>query len=85
MLRRGLLAAVLISGGGLSATQAAAEEPTHRIGFLGIAPALEGIQAWVEELRQRGYTNGQNLQIDCRYYFWVERSDCPTRRRDRRA
>jgi hypothetical protein len=31
---------------------------------------LEGIQAWVEELRQRGYTNGQNLQIDCRYYFW---------------
>jgi putative ABC transport system substrate-binding protein len=57
------IAAILI----LFASQAAGQQPLHRVGFLGAAVIPEAEQAFVEVLRTRGYILGQNLQIDFRH------------------
>ena len=67
MLRRAMFAAV--AGLVLSASNARAEEQVHRVGVLlsnqmGAAPR----NAWLAGLRERGYVDGRNLQIDYRYH-----------------
>ena len=67
MLRRAMFAAV--AGLVLSASNARAEQQVHRVGVLlsnqmGAAPR----NAWLAGLRERGYVDGRNLQIDYRYH-----------------
>jgi putative ABC transport system substrate-binding protein len=52
----------------LSASQALGQQPVHRVGYLGGTPVPELRQAWQEGLRERGYVEGQNLQIEYRYF-----------------
>jgi putative ABC transport system substrate-binding protein len=63
MLRRLLLAAL---AAGLFAWDAGAE-PVHRIGVLMATETPERTQALLEELGERGYVVGRNLQIEYRY------------------
>jgi putative ABC transport system substrate-binding protein len=51
----------------LSVSQAAEQQPVHRIAYLGNVEVLESKRAWLEGLRERGYVEGQNLQIEYRY------------------
>jgi putative ABC transport system substrate-binding protein len=51
----------------LSTSAARGQEPVHRVGFLGNIETLEGKQAWLEGLRERGYVVGRNLQVEYRY------------------
>ena len=44
-----------------------AEEPSHRVGFLTITEAPVAENAFIDELRDRGYVVGRNLQLDFRY------------------
>src|SRR5438874_1875294 len=52
----------------LAASDAAAEQPMHRIGVLLSGPDAGLLQAWQKGLRERGYAEGRNLQIEYRYY-----------------
>src|SRR5437667_4057371 len=53
----------------LFSLQAVAEEPVHRIGFLdGARLQPDSMKAWLEGLRERGYVDGRNLQIEYRYH-----------------
>jgi putative tryptophan/tyrosine transport system substrate-binding protein len=63
MFRRRMVAATVASLA-LFAWDAAAE-PIHRLGVLAASP--ENTQALLEELRERGYVVGGNLQIEYRY------------------
>jgi putative ABC transport system substrate-binding protein len=51
----------------LFTSQARGQQPVHRVGVLGSAETPEGMQSWLEGLRERGYVVGQNLQIEYRY------------------
>ena len=65
--RPGLIALAL--GFALLAAQAAAEERVHRIGvLLSNQMGAATRNAWLEGLRERGYVDGHNLQIDYRYH-----------------
>jgi putative ABC transport system substrate-binding protein len=68
MLRRHLLAA-LPANIGLLALRAGAQERVRRIGVLaGNEPLAAGKKAWLEGLRERGWVEGRNLQIDYRFF-----------------
>lgn len=56
------IAAILL----LFASQAAGQQPVHRIAVLGNLWFPEMRQAWLEGLREHGYVEGQNLQIEFR-------------------
>src|ERR1700730_14635225 len=58
-----VIAACLI----LFASQAGGQQPVHRVGVLGLTEDPEMPQAFLEELRERGYVVGRNLQIEYRY------------------
>ena len=51
----------------LLASHAGAQQPVHRIGYFGSTPLPETRQAWLHGLREHGYIEGQNLQIEYRY------------------
>jgi putative ABC transport system substrate-binding protein len=53
----------------LFASQASGQQPVHRIAYLGNVENPEPKRAWLEGLRERGYVEGQNLQIE---YRWVQ-------------
>jgi putative ABC transport system substrate-binding protein len=59
-----VIAAILF----LSASQGGAQEPVHRIGYLGGTYVPDARQAWLQGLQERGYVEGQNLQIEYRYF-----------------
>ena len=50
------------------ASQAGGQQAVHRIGYLGGTRDPELMQAWLEGLRARGYVEGQNVQIEYRWY-----------------
>jgi hypothetical protein len=52
----------------LSASNAGAEERVHRVGVLLDWPQADTIKAWLEGLRERGYVDRKNLNIEYRYY-----------------
>ena len=52
----------------LVASQAGGQQAVHRIGYLGGTRVPELMQAWLEGLRARGYVEGQNVQIEYRWY-----------------
>jgi putative ABC transport system substrate-binding protein len=56
----------------LVASQAGGQQAVHHIGYLGGIRDPELIQAWQEGLRARGYVEGQNVQIDYRWYQGYE-------------
>jgi putative tryptophan/tyrosine transport system substrate-binding protein len=58
-----LIAASLI----LFASQAGGQQPVHRVGVLAPEETPEMMQVWLEELGERGYVVGRNLQIEYRY------------------
>jgi putative ABC transport system substrate-binding protein len=60
----GVIAASLI----LFASQAGGQQPVHRIGVLANMRLPETMQAWLGGLRERGYVEGQSLQIEYRYW-----------------
>ena len=51
----------------LFASQAGGQQPVHRIGYLGNTRFPEMRQAWLQGLREHGYVEGQNLQIEYRF------------------
>jgi putative ABC transport system substrate-binding protein len=60
--------AAIVASLTLSASQAwGQQEQVHRIGYFGGAPLPETRQAWLQGLREHGYVEGQNLQIEYRY------------------
>ena len=65
MLRRLVLAAT--AGLVLLALGADAQERIHRIGVLRNFEDPENTKAWLEGLRERGWTVGRNLEIEYRY------------------
>jgi putative tryptophan/tyrosine transport system substrate-binding protein len=65
MLRRLVLAAAV--GLALSASNAGADEPVHRVGVLMATETPERTQALLEGLGERGYVVGRNLQVEYRY------------------
>jgi putative ABC transport system substrate-binding protein len=56
----------------LFASQAGGQQTVHRIGYLGGIRDPELTQAWLEGLRARGYVEGQNVQIEYRWYRGYE-------------
>jgi putative tryptophan/tyrosine transport system substrate-binding protein len=52
----------------LFASQAGGQQAVHRIGYLGGTRDPELMQAWLEGLRARGYVEGQNVEIEYRWY-----------------
>jgi putative ABC transport system substrate-binding protein len=65
MLRRLVLAAAV--GLALSASNAGADEPVHRVGVLMATETPERTRALLEGLGERGYVVGRNLQVEYRY------------------
>jgi putative ABC transport system substrate-binding protein len=61
--------AVIVASLILFASQAWGQQPIHRIAYLGNLEVPESKRAWLEGLRERGYIEGQNLQIE---YRWVQ-------------
>src|SRR5216684_8325800 len=66
-MRRLRALAVIAASLVLFASQAAGQQPVHRVGVLANTETPEEMQAWLEGLRERGYVAGQNLQIEYRY------------------
>ena len=66
-MRRHRTLAVIAASLILFASQAGAQQPVHRIGFLLETERTENMQALLEGLRERGYVVGRNLQIEHRY------------------
>ena len=60
--------AVIVVSFILFASQAWGQQPVHRIGYLGNSPVPEMRQAWLQGLHEHGYVEGQNLQIEYRYF-----------------
>jgi ABC transporter substrate binding protein len=50
----------------LFASQAGGQQPVHRIGVLSVMGGPEMMQSWLEGLRERGYVESGNLQIEYR-------------------
>jgi putative tryptophan/tyrosine transport system substrate-binding protein len=67
MLRRAVLA-VTAAGLVLLASVAGADEPVHRIGVLGNVENPETMRIWLAGLREHGWVDGVNLQIEYRRY-----------------
>jgi len=59
--------AAVPTGLALFASVGRAEEPVHRIGVLKATEVSEQERALLEGLRERGYVEGRNLQIEYRY------------------
>jgi putative ABC transport system substrate-binding protein len=52
----------------LVASQAGGQQAVHRIGYLGNTPVPKMRQAWLQGLHEHGYVEGQNLQIEYRFF-----------------
>src|SRR5260370_24087986 len=52
----------------LFASHSGGQHSVHRVGYLGSQPVPELRQAWQEGFSGRGYVEGQNLQIEYRYF-----------------
>src|SRR5262249_8720060 len=52
----------------LAASQAGGQQPVHRVGVLANNWFPDLKQAWLQGLREHGYVEGQNLQIEYRYF-----------------
>jgi putative tryptophan/tyrosine transport system substrate-binding protein len=57
----------------LFASHAWGQQPVHRVGVLANMRLPETIQAWREGLREHGYVEGQNIQVEYRY--WQARAE----------
>jgi len=68
MMRYRLLV-VLAAGLVLFGPQVRGQQPVHRIAYLGNLELPEAKRAFLEGLRERGWVEGQNLQVE---YRWVQ-------------
>jgi putative ABC transport system substrate-binding protein len=52
----------------LFAPQAGGQQPVHRVGVLVQSEIPEQAEAWPRGLREHGWVEGENIQVDYRYY-----------------
>jgi putative tryptophan/tyrosine transport system substrate-binding protein len=65
-MRRHRALAVIAASLILFASQAGGQQPVHRIGVLSVMGGPEMMRSWLQGLRERGYVEGGNLQIEYR-------------------